>query len=67
MDTKDRPPDRSALKYAILIAVTMAVIVFILFFMWRSRAPEELSSEHQILTHPPGAVQIPEGSGDSEK
>lgn len=63
MDTKAQPPDRSALKYAILIVVTMAVIVFILFFMWRSRDPEELSSEQRlgnlsgrkltVLTNPP--------------
>jgi len=49
MDTNAQPPEKSTLKYAILIAVTAAVIVCIVVFMWRSRPREELSSEQRIV------------------
>ena len=49
MDTNAQPPEKSTLKYAILIAVTAAVIVCIVVFMWRSRPREELSSEQKIV------------------
>ncbi len=54
MDTNTQPPDRSPLKYAILIAVTLAVIVCIIIFMWRSRPPEELSPEQRIGSNTKG-------------